>query len=239
MIISSESSQTPLPTENNLTEAGTSPHISGGKVGRMAAVGDRYPLKGMFVLSSDKSDLVQIAQGMGREDSFPSLSVDGAHVVFGSRDGEIYLTDIESGQVVNLTNRPALDGHPKWSPDGKRIAFESNRAGSVDLFIMEADGSGVFNVTRSESDEVLGGWSPDGSKIIFTSLLVPSAPEGVPVAPFYSIRLADLTSGSMMTLFDEGRDGITMPILPTFSPSGDKIAFQGVANGQQAIFIWV
>jgi Tol biopolymer transport system component len=53
-----------------------------------------------------------------------------------------------SGQI-NLTNNPADDGVPSWSPDGRRIAFVSNRDGNLEIYVMNADGSGVTRLTNN------------------------------------------------------------------------------------------
>jgi TolB protein len=62
--------------------------------------------------------------------------------------------------VRNLT-RPARDGHPKWSPDGKTIGFVSNRSGNRDIYVMNADGSRQPNLTRGLDQPAFGiAWSP-------------------------------------------------------------------------------
>ena len=61
------------------------------------------------------------------------------------------------------------DQHPAWSPDGKRIAFASNREGDADLYVLNADGSGVTRVTVDPRDDSYPTWSPDGHKLLFHS----------------------------------------------------------------------
>lgn len=90
-------------------------------------------------------------------------------------DLDIYTMHPDGSGLTNLTNDPAHDVDPYWSPDGKRIAFLSDRAGYMQVFVMNADGSDVFQVTRREAEHafqgLLGGdsnpWSPDGSKLAF------------------------------------------------------------------------
>ena len=61
------------------------------------------------------------------------------------------------------------DGSPAWSPDGKRIAFYSERDGNAEIYVMNADGTGVTRLTRHERGRRLPAWSPDGRTISFDS----------------------------------------------------------------------
>ena len=68
-----------------------------------------------------------------------------------------------------LTNNPAMDYWPVWSPDGKSIAFTSNRDGNYEIYVMKADGSEARNLTRHASQDNFATWSPDGRKLAFIS----------------------------------------------------------------------
>ena len=71
--------------------------------------------------------------------------------------------------LVRLTDNSAMDGRPVWSPDGRRIAFSSNRDGKNEIYVMDADGSNVKRLTDNLADDVNPMWSPDGHRIIFDS----------------------------------------------------------------------
>jgi TolB protein len=75
----------------------------------------------------------------------------------------------DGSDVKRLTNHPSLDTHPAWSPEGKRIAFTSNRDGNYEIYVMNADGTGLRNLTRHRAQDNFAAWSPDGKKIAFIS----------------------------------------------------------------------
>jgi DNA-binding winged helix-turn-helix (wHTH) protein/dipeptidyl aminopeptidase/acylaminoacyl peptidase len=72
--------------------------------------------------------------------------------------------------MTRLTNNLAEDESPEWSPDGKRIAFASNRDGAKNIYVMNADGSSVVRLTNGSVADDVPVWSPDGTKILFGSM---------------------------------------------------------------------
>jgi dipeptidyl aminopeptidase/acylaminoacyl peptidase len=80
--------------------------------------------------------------------------------------GVLILVRYPDGTSRNLTNTGSDNG-PAWSPDGKKVAFRSNRSGHSDLYVMNADGSGVTQLTADSATEGRPAWSPDGMKIAF------------------------------------------------------------------------
>jgi Tol biopolymer transport system component len=84
-------------------------------------------------------------------------------------NSEIYTVNTDGTHLTNLTNNPATDTSPAWSPDGTHIAFNSDRRGDMDIYVMDADGSNVKRLTDDRGFEGLLSWSPDGQRIVFTS----------------------------------------------------------------------
>ena len=91
-----------------------------------------------------------------------------------TRDVDIQLMDLEAPQVngtieSNLfANSTRIEGSPRFSPDGSRVAFVSFRSGAKEAWVAGRDGSGLRQITSLGADElVVGGWSPDGARIVF------------------------------------------------------------------------
>lgn len=80
-------------------------------------------------------------------------------------DFEVYVINPDGSDLTNLTSNSAGDFNPRWSPDGKKITFVSNRDGDKDIYTMDADGSDVAQVTKnSGTDDLEPDWQPLTSK---------------------------------------------------------------------------
>jgi hypothetical protein len=101
----------------------------------------------------------------------PELAPDERRLVFdrvdeGKRD--IWVSDLERGALTRFTTHVALDGYPVWSPDGSRIAFHSNRNGTIDLWIKPSSGAGAEELLLEQPDsEWPIDWSRDGRFLLY------------------------------------------------------------------------
>ena len=103
---------------------------------------------------------------------FPEPSPDGTSVLLSSyhRQEDLFVVRADGSGLRHLTNDPAKDRNAHWSPDGRQIAFYSNRGGVFSLWTINLDGSGLRErVSRVES-VIVPIWSPDGSRLLSTQL---------------------------------------------------------------------
>lgn len=94
-----------------------------------------------------------------------------AYVAYYPINPNIYLQDVDRGTVINLTNHDGYNAAPAWSPDGKWLAFLSNRGeGGNQVFIMNANGRDVRRLTDGVGTYSAPRWSADGSRLVFFAL---------------------------------------------------------------------
>ena len=91
------------------------------------------------------------------------------HSEYSDKESEITIADLDGQNMIHLTDNEAEEWDAKVSPDGKEIAFTSNRAGNHDIYVMNIDGSGLKRLTDNDIDDYGPSWSPDGRQIVFQS----------------------------------------------------------------------
>lgn len=96
----------------------------------------------------------------------PSISPDGAHIAF-TYMGDLYRVSSAGGDAVQLTFHDAHDFMPVWSPDGKTLAFASDRYGNFDVFVMDALGGAASRLSHHSTDELPYSFSSDGKSVRF------------------------------------------------------------------------
>lgn len=96
----------------------------------------------------------------------PSISPDGAHIAF-TYMGDLYRVSSSGGEAVQLTFHEAHDFMPVWSPDGKSLAFASDRYGNFDVYVMDAMGGAATRLTYHSTDELPYSFSFDGKTVRF------------------------------------------------------------------------
>jgi tricorn protease len=83
--------------------------------------------------------------------------------------GDIWIASEDGKKIERLTVHTARDIHPRFSPDGRTIAFSSDREGNMDVYVISAAGGSAKRLTIHSADETVLGWTPDGKNILFAS----------------------------------------------------------------------
>jgi TolB protein len=148
---------------------------------------DREHNHEIYSMALDGSDIRRVTD-LPDWDTYPAVSPDGTQLLWrriaptggkseSGRNSEVFWMDLASGETRNVTNHQAFDGWPAWSPDGRLIAFASNRAnvefGAFDIYVANADGSNPVRVTFGDGQQGTGSWtkpsfSADGRRILCT-----------------------------------------------------------------------
>ncbi len=131
-------------------------------------VGGAFTDADIYVMDVDGSNVVRLTDAPGL-DHFASWSPDGTKIAFtssrdtdsetGEPNREVYVMVADGSNAIRLTHHPAFDSEPSWSPDGRRIAFDTWSTSGLAVHVMNADGSNIIQLT----DELGAGrpaWSP-------------------------------------------------------------------------------
>ncbi len=144
-----------------------------------------------------------------------AISPDGKTVAF-AYCGDIFTVSANGGTAKQITSNEAFDSHPVWSPDGRHIAFVSNREGSMDVWVMDADGGVPHRLTTNSGSEQPMRWL-DNKTVMFRADVMPSTESIIFSGSFPQIYTVGIEGGRPQ-LFSE----ITMDALD-INAQGDVI----------------
>lgn len=141
-----------------------------------------------------------------------------------NRDGnyEIYVMNADGTGLLRLTNNPAGDFDPSWSPDGSKILFVSERDGNNEIYAMNSDGTYQTRLTSTSVNEDRARFSPNGSKIVFISQA--------------DIYVMDANGSNQLRLTNNS-NLVHANVDPTWSADGTRIAFVSNRSGKTEIWI--
>ena len=152
------------------------------------------------------------------------LSPDGSTIVFDLL-GDIYTLPVAGGKATAITKGPAWDWHPRYSPDGKSIAFTSDRGGIDNIWLMAPDGKDPRARTTEKDEYVRSAmWTPDGNYLVARKETGKRA--GIPPVELWMYHVQG-GSGVKLTSSEEMNNASG----PTFSPDGRYIYFSARAGG--------
>jgi len=134
----------------------------------------------------------------------PAVSPDGRQIAFAAL-GDLWLMPAD-GTPRRLTSDPAIDTAPAWSPDGKSLAYASDRNGGMNIWIRDVQSGAERQLTRLPVAATLPAWSPDAARIAFVDA------DG-------QLQVVDVKSGAVRKIHDH----LNEPGRPSWSPDGSAV----------------
>lgn len=142
----------------------------------------------------------------------PAISPDGKQVAF-CYQGDIWTVSTRGGRPYRITVHEGYDSNPRWSPNGERLAFQSDRYGNNDIYSMPSRGGAPTRHTSHSASDLLSSYNHDGSLLFLTRRVYAQ------VEREYEIYKTDPSTGTPTRFMD------ALGFDPTVSPDGSKIAF--------------
>src|SRR5688500_15968877 len=184
----------------------------------------------VYVMNSDGLDQIRLTLN-SRNDGRPDISPNGQQIVFVSNritetnptgDFEIFVmsSDGDGGGVWQLTFNGAEDSWPRWSPNGKWIAFHSNVDGNFEIYVIRPDGTNLTRVTDYPGLDQYPEWSPNGKQLA--------------IRRDTDIYLIDLDGNNPLQLTDEV---VGFNQMASWSPDGKQLAFLSTREGYGSVFV--
>lgn len=156
-----------------------------------------------------------------------TISPDGKEIAFCYK-GDIYKVKTSGGEAVRLTSQESYESNPVWSPDGKQIAFASDRFGNFDLFVMPAEGGAAKRLTTHSASEIPSAFTPDGKYVVFSaSIQDPASSALFPKLAMTEVYKVPVDGGRTQQMLGTPAEMIS------YAPSGDFFLYQdqkGVEN---------
>ncbi|HEY7290574.1 MAG TPA: hypothetical protein VH583_12130 [Vicinamibacterales bacterium] len=138
---------------------------------------------------------------------------------------EIYISDYDGERQQRVTLGKTLNVFPRWSPNGRSIAYTSYRRGTPNIFVSNIYEATMEEVTKGTNENWLPAWSPDGSRLCFAS---PREGKG-----YTNLYLVNRDGSGLRKLTDHP----SINTSPTWSPSGTQIAFVSDRTGSPQIYV--
>ncbi|GAB2764178.1 S41 family peptidase [Rhabdobacter roseus] len=188
-----------------------------------------YPAKSFVLLLTILSVALQAAaQSTPSWLRYPSISPDGQTIVF-TYKGDLWKVPAAGGTATPLTLHEAHDFMPVWSPDGKSIAFASDRYGNFDVFLIPATGGQPKRLTYHSADELPYDFTPDGQKVLFGSVRQDvAANRQFPTSSQPELYQVPITSGRVAQVLSTPAEDAR------YSQDGSQIIYHDKKGGENA-----
>ncbi len=198
-----------------LSASGTLVYVAGGLQGSLSRL--------VWV---NREGMEQPIAAPAHDYSYPRLSPDARRIAISVAPNDIWLYDMARDTLSRATFGGTFNTGPLWSPDGKRFAFQSNRAGPSNVFWQTADGSGTAErVTTNQSINVPSSFSPDGQTMAFAKFQ-----PGTTGFDIWTVGLGDRKERRFLeTQYNE--------TAARFSPDGYWLAYASDESGRWEVYV--
>lgn len=154
------------------------------------------------------------------------ISPDGKEIAF-TYKGDIWKVPVAGGTAMRLTSQPSYESEPVWSPDGKSIAFASDRTGGTDIYIMSSNGGSATRLTTNSAAETPEAFTPDGKYVLFSASIQDPAESALfPYRAMTELYRVPVAGGRVTQVL--GTPAVQM----TFLPDGASFIYEDVKGGE-------
>ena len=212
----------------------SSPLLALSKIITIVARGFLLVVIGVAIFTSSVFMMLPPSLPPNQQSAFGTFPGENGKIAFrksigDNNKGDIYVINPDGSGETRLTDAPADEFYPTWSPDGTRIAFVRHMGGyDYEIYTMNADGSEQTNISNNPAQDSNPSWSPDGTKIAFDS----DRDSG-----------GDIGNSDIYVMNADGSGQTNNPIthgfFPDWSPDGTRIAFTNRINPTSETDIFV
>lgn len=155
------------------------------------------------------------------------ISPDGSRIAF-CYQGDIWSVPVSGGDAVRLTmTQDSYEAFPVWSPDGKQIAFASDRNGGYDIYIMSSEGGKMDRLTYNSASEIPSSFTPDGKQVLFSAAIQDPAESALfPASSLTELYSVSVTGGKPVQVL------ATPAEMLSYSQDGSFFLYQDRKGGE-------